>query len=42
MSTEAVAHPDDLQANDLGGWVNNAMQKELLQCEVGVMERWKE
>lgn len=27
ISTEAVAHPDDLRADDLGVWVNNAVRK---------------
>ena len=36
MSTEAVAHPDDLQANDLGGWVNNAIQKSYYSVKWGL------
>lgn len=27
ISTEAVDHPDDLRADDLGVWINNAVRK---------------
>ena len=28
ISTDAVDHPDDLRADDLGVWINNAVRKE--------------